>query len=87
MEIALVLTAMVLVVSAMCIVCFMVGAKVGQAVSKGEDIQTPTINPLKAYREHEQRKEAEKEQNRMETIMQNIEAYDGTGEGQKDVRY
>ena len=87
MEIALVLTAMVLVVSAMCIVCFMVGAKVGQTVSKGEDIQTPTINPLKAYREHEQRKEAEKEQNRMETIMQNIEAYDGTGEGQKDVRY
>ena len=67
MEIALVLTAMVLVVAAMCIVCFMVGAKVGQAVSKGEDIQTPTINPLKAYREHEQRKEAEKEQNRMET--------------------
>ena len=87
MEIALILTAMALVIGAMCIMCFYVGAKVGQSVSKGEDIETPTINPLKAYREHEQRKEAEKEQNRMETIMQNIEAYDGTGAGQKDVRY
>ena len=87
MEIALVMAATAFVIGAMCIVCFYVGAKVGQSVSKGEDIQTPTINPLKAYREHEQRKEAEKEQNRMETIMQNIEAYDGTGEGQKDVRY
>lgn len=85
MEIALVLTAMVLVVGALCIVCFMVGAKVGQTVSNGEVIQTPTFNPLKAYREHEQRKEAEKEQERIETIMQNIEAYDGTGAGQKDV--
>lgn len=85
MEIALIMTATALVVGALCIGCFLVGAKVGQTVSKGEDIQTPTINPLKAYREHEQRKEAEKEQNRMETIMQNIEAYDGTGEGQKDV--
>ena len=82
MEIILVLT-----VGALCIGCFYVGAKVGQTVSKGEDIQTPTINPLKAYREHEQRKEADKEQERMATIMQNIECYDGTGAGQKDVRY
>ena len=87
MEIALVMAATAFVVAAMCIVCFYVGAKVGQSVSRGEDIQTPTINPLKAYREHEQKREAEKEQNRMETIMQNIEAYDGTGAGQKDVRY
>lgn len=77
--------ALVLVVGAMCCTCFFFGAKVGQTVSKGEDIKTPTINPLKAYRENEQRKEAEKEQNRIATVMQNIEAYDGTGRGQKDV--
>lgn len=85
MEIALVMVATACVVAAMCIVCFLVGAKVGQTVSKGEDIKLPTMNPIEAYREHEQRKEARAEQERMETIMRNIETYDGTGEGQQDV--
>jgi hypothetical protein len=76
---------LVVAVGAMCIACFMVGAKVGQTVSKGEDIQTPTVNPLKAYREHEQRKAAREEQDRMETILRNIEAYDGTADRQEDV--
>ena len=67
------------------IVCFVIGAKVGQAVSKGEDIKTPTVNPLKAYREHEAKKEAQMEQHRIDTIMRNIEGYDGTGRGQEDV--
>ena len=76
---------LVLAVGAMCIGCFLIGAKVGQTVSKGEEITLPTVNPLKAYREHEARKQAEMEQNRLDTIMQNIEAYDGTGEGQREV--
>ena len=80
MEVLLVLT-----VGAMCIGCFLIGAKVGQTVSKGEEITLPTVNPLKAYREHEARKQAEMEQSRLDTIMQNIEAYDGTGEGQREV--
>lgn len=73
------------IMGAACIACFLIGAKVGQTVSKGEDINVPTINPLQAYREREARKEAEMEQSRLETIMQNIENYDGTGNGQKDV--
>lgn len=80
MEVLLVLT-----VGAMCIGCFLIGAKVGQKVSKGEEITLPTINPLKAYREHEARKIAEMEQNRLDTIMQNIESYDGTASGQREV--
>lgn len=67
------------------IACFMIGAKVGQAVSKGEPIEMPSINPLKAHREREERKVAEAEQERIETIMRNIEAYDGTGAHQEDV--
>lgn len=67
------------------IVCFIIGAKVGHAVSKGEEIKTPTIDPLKAYREHEAKKEAQREQERLDTIMRNIEAYDGTGNGQEEV--
>ena len=68
-----------------CLACFLSGAKVGQAVQKGEKIETPNINPLEAIREHQSRKEAEREQDRLETILANIDAYDGTGRGQKDV--
>jgi hypothetical protein len=67
------------------IACFVIGAKVGQKVSKGEEIKTPTINPMKLYREHEAKKEAQMEQDRIDTIMRNIEGYDGTSRGQEDV--
>ena len=43
----------------LCIACFLIGAKVGQKVSNGEDIKLPEVNPLKAYREREARKAAE----------------------------
>ena len=81
MEIVLIL----LVAGALNIACFFVGAKVGQTVAKNEPIEMPKIDPLKAIREHEDRKEAKREQDRYETIMRNIETYDGTGEGQVDV--
>ena len=67
------------------IACFIIGAKVGQTVSKGETIETPTVNPVKAYREKEAKKEAQKEQERINAIMRNIESYDGTDRGQEDV--
>lgn len=78
-----------LVVGTLCIVCFFVGAKVGQAVSNGERIETPELNPVKAFKEHQERKIAEREhdeeQRKIDTIMRNIEAYDGTSHGQEDV--
>ncbi len=75
----------ILSVGALCIVCFFVGAKVGQTVAKGEKIEAPTLNPMKAVREHQVKKEAEEEQKRIDTIMRNIESYDGTSRGQEDV--
>lgn len=75
----------ILTVGALNIVCFFIGAKVGQKVSKGEPIEAPNLNPLKAIREHEDKKEAEREADRIETILQNINSYDGTARGQKDV--
>ena len=72
-------------VGAMCVICFIVGAKVGQMVSKGEDIKTPTISPIEAARNREEKKLAQMEQNRIDTIMRNIERYDGTTKGQEDV--
>lgn len=76
---------LILVVGALNIACFFFGAKVGQTVSKGEPIELPKVDPLKAIREREDRKEALREQERYDAIMRNIENYDGTSRGQEDV--
>ena len=68
------------------IACFVIGAKVGQTVSKGDPIETPAVNPMKAYREHQAQKEAERERNMYDTILRNIDNYDGTSNGQEEVR-
>lgn len=67
------------------IFCFFIGAKVGQAAAKNEKVEMPTLNPVKAIREHQEKKEAEFAQNKFDAIMENIDNYDGTGYGQKDV--
>ena len=75
----------VLLLGIMClsnILCFMIGAKVGQAVSKGERVELPKIDPLKAARERQERQEAEREQDRIDAIKRNIDNYNGTAEGQ-----
>lgn len=76
---------LILTVGALCVACFFVGAKVGQTVAKGEDIKPPQIDPLKPFREREERQEAKREQERMDAIMRNIDRYDGTGIGQEDI--
>ena len=80
MEVLLILT-----VGALCVLCFLIGAKVGQTVSRGEDVKLPTVNPMKAYKEYEAKREAEREQDKVNMILRNIESYDGTANGQKDV--
>ena len=67
------------------ILCFVIGAKVGQTVSRGERVELPKIDPLKAARERQERREAEKEQDRLDAIMRNIDSYNGTAEGQTDI--
>lgn len=78
----------VLLLMVMCagnILCFMIGARVGQKAVKGEEIKLPTVNPMEAVKEHRAKKAQEAEQERVETILRNIESYDGTGNGQKEV--
>ena len=67
------------------IFCFLIGARVGQKVTKGEEVELPTVNPVEVYREHEARREAERVKNKVDTILRNIESYDGTDHGQEDV--
>lgn len=73
------------VMTASNIICFWIGAKVGQKVTKGEPIEVPAVNPLEAIQRKEAQKEAERVKDKVETIMWNIDHYDGTGQGQKDV--
>jgi hypothetical protein len=82
MEILLILT-----VGALNIACFFIGAKVGQTVAKGEKLKAPEVklNPIYAIREHEERKEAKRKQERTEAILRNIDNYNGTSIGQEDV--
>ncbi len=73
-------------VGALCIISFTVGAKVGQRVSKGQPVEIPIPHPIKAIHELEDKREARQEQKRIEAIMRNIARYDGTSNGQEDVK-
>lgn len=76
---------LLLIMGAYGIGCFMIGASIRQKVDKGEPIELPKVNPMEKIRERMERKEAEREQERNDIILHNIEVYDGTGNGQKDV--
>ena len=69
------------------IACFVTGAKVGLAVKKGKDIDVefPTASPTELIKTHLSKKESAKEQARYDAIMQNIENYDGSSLGQRDI--
>ena len=76
---------LLLVMAAANIICFMVGAKVGQAVSKGEEVKIPALNPVEIYKTHRENKAVEAEMNRLDAVMQNLESYNGTEAGQRDI--
>lgn len=67
------------------IACFMIGARVGQKVTKGEEIKLPTVNPMELVQEQREKRAAQEERNKLDTILRNIESYDGTAYGQEDV--
>ena len=67
------------------ILCVIIGLKIGLALRNGESLP----NPIESYKEHraknEAKKEAKKEQDKFDTILKNIDSYDGTGFGQLEV--
>lgn len=68
------------------ILCFFIGARVGQKVIRQEKIE---LNPIKAINkakeENREKKEKELEDEYIKTIMHNIDNYNGTSLGQKDI--
>ena len=75
-----------LIIVASNIICFIIGAKVGQKVVRQEPIE---LNPIKAVNkaitEHKEAKEKEAEDEYFKTIYQNIDNYTGDSIGQVDV--
>lgn len=80
---------LVLAIGFICIFSFITGVKVGQKVLRGETVETPNLNPIKAVKEakaeHKAQKEREAEDEFYATLMHNIDAYDGTNTGQKRI--
>lgn len=69
----------------LCIACFITGARVGQKVTKGEEIKPIIKSPVRIAKEIKDEKVKEKELERNRIIAENIDNYDGTSLGQKDV--
>ncbi len=75
---------LILGIGLMNILCFLIGAKTGQKVVKGEAVELPNINPVKAINEYQEDRRQKKEEENFNINLENIENYDGTGIGQKD---
>lgn len=76
---------LIAVVSTLNIVCFFIGSKLGQKVARGDDIELPNLNPIEMARNHKDKMQARAETERMNVILQNIENYNGTEVGQKEL--
>ena len=87
METVMLLLAMILFISLMCMLlmyAFLLGAKTVQKADKGEEIQLPTLNPMDVYKKHVAQRENDEKQKELETNMYNINNYTGDSTGQKD---
>lgn len=72
----------ILAIGFVCMACFLSGVNVGQKVVKGEEVKLPAIKPAK---EEPVKQPEEVRMSRDDIILQNIDNYDGTGQGQADV--
>jgi hypothetical protein len=76
---------LIAVVGILNIVCFFVGAKVGQKVVNKETIKLPKINPMEIYKDKQEKREAEQEIKEIEIMLQNIDNY-GTNKKQQEIK-
>ena len=65
------------------VACLIAGAKIGQKAYRGEDIKLP--DPVAKVQSFKDSQEYKKEQEAIDTMMHNIDVYDGTSLGQKDI--
>ena len=59
------------------ILCFLVGARVGQKVVNKEEIKLPNINPIAAVKEYEKNKKIEEADKKYKEDLEAINNYNG----------
>ena len=64
---------------------YTLGLRNGQKLSKREEIILPDVNPVSIVNKQIERNEIKKEQDLIDIMMANIDNYDGTGAGQKEL--
>mgnify|MGYP001667268597 FL=1 len=74
-----------LIVSISNIICFFLGAKIGQRVVNNQPVRIIDKSPIESIREKQDSKELKKQQEIDDVIKHNIDVYDGTSLGQKDI--
>ncbi len=67
------------------LICLLVGVKVGQKAYRGEDIAMKFPNPVENVQTFKVSQEKKREQEAVETMLHNIDVYDGTGLGQREI--
>lgn len=75
----------IIVVGTLNVVCFFFGAKIGQKVAQGKEIEAPNLNPIDIIHQQKEKREARAERKKYDTILKNIDNYNGTSLGQVDV--
>lgn len=77
-----------IIFGAFIIIAFVSGTIIGQKLSKNEKIE---VNPIKAINEYteerQNKKEIKIENDKTETMLRNIDRYDGSGIGQEEIPY
>lgn len=78
---------LIAMVGTMNIVCFFIGARVGQKVIKNEPvvIKTPMEVVKEKIEDRANKREQDKQDELIDAIQHNIDVYDGTPMGQKDL--
>lgn len=65
---------------------FVIGVRIGQKVNNDEPIR---LNPIRAIDEYKEEKEVKRQikeaESKLNVMFDNIDTYDGTGLGQKDI--
>lgn len=88
MNFYLIIILLIIIVSILNIVCFFIGAVVGQKVVNGERLQIPEMNPIIRHAEKKKQKKLTEEHDKQEENflknLRNIDNYNGTSFGQED---
>ena len=68
------------------VMCVLVGVRIGQKVERNELIDLPKIpNPVEVVSGIREERIGRAEREKLEAVMSNIDAYDGTSLGQRDI--